>query len=181
MKVYINPGHAPNGVPDPGAVNPNNGARESDFTWAAGQMLQAYLEQAGMETRLLQSDNLNEVCQASNAWQADIFVSLHCNSAADLSAQGMETWYASPAGLRLANCIQRQLASSLDTTDRGCKHGPGLWVLKDTDAVAVLVEMGFIGNDHDYNLLASRLDSIAAAIARGVTDYELEVSRCADC
>lgn len=28
MRVFINPGHAPNGNPDPGAVNPRTGAIE---------------------------------------------------------------------------------------------------------------------------------------------------------
>ncbi len=28
MKVFINPGHAPNGIPDLGAVSPINGLRE---------------------------------------------------------------------------------------------------------------------------------------------------------
>lgn len=30
MKVFINPGHAPNGNPDPGAVNTTTSLRESD-------------------------------------------------------------------------------------------------------------------------------------------------------
>ena len=37
---------------------------------------------------------------------------------------------------------------------------------------AVLVEIGFITNDDDRAIILANLDHIAAAIARGVTDYE---------
>ena len=30
MKVFLNPGHAPNGIPDPGAKNTETGLRECD-------------------------------------------------------------------------------------------------------------------------------------------------------
>ena len=36
---------------------------------------------------------------------------------------------------------------------------------------AILIEMGFIDNDHDVILLENKQDAIAKAIARGVTDY----------
>ena len=45
-------------------------------------------------------------------------------------------------------------------------------MLKHTDAVAVLVEMAFIDNDADLQLLNNDLDKIVRAIARGVTDYQ---------
>lgn len=36
---------------------------------------------------------------------------------------------------------------------------------------AILIEMGFIDNDHDVVLLEDKQDTLAKAIARGVTDY----------
>ena len=62
---------------------------------------------------------------------------------------------------------------SLDTTDRGLKDRPGLYVLKHTDMPAVLVELAFIDNEDDAALLRDNQDDFARAIARGVTDYEL--------
>ena len=61
---------------------------------------------------------------------------------------------------------------ALGTTDRGIKSRPGLLVLRQTDMPAVLVEMAFIDNDSDGDLLTNRQDDFARAIARGVTDYE---------
>ena len=45
------------------------------------------------------------------------------------------------------------------------------YVLKNTDAPAVLIETAFIDNPDDAKLLVDREDDFARAIARGVTDY----------
>ena len=125
MKVFINPGHAPSGIPDPGAVNPVIGARECDYAAKAGRLLANYLTTAGVEVRALQSDDLAEVCYQSNAWGADVFVSLHCN-AFNGTARGTETLYRSYSGHHLAEFIQAQIISSVNTIDRGIKERPGL-------------------------------------------------------
>lgn len=57
MKVFLNPGHAPNGNPDPGAVNGETGLRECDVALAVGESAESYLNAAGVETELLQSDS----------------------------------------------------------------------------------------------------------------------------
>lgn len=80
MKVFLNPGHAPGGHPDPGAVNSESGLRECDVALAVGQSAESYLNAAGVATELLQSDSLEEICEAANASDADIFVSIHCNA-----------------------------------------------------------------------------------------------------
>ena len=92
MKVFLNPGHAPGGHPDPGAVNSESGLRECDVALAVGQSAESYLNAAGVATELLQSDSLEEICEASNASDADIFVSIHCNAAEAEEANGTETW-----------------------------------------------------------------------------------------
>lgn len=175
-KVFVNPGHKP-GI-DSGAVNPNNGTQEADIALAVGDLVNQYLQAAGCEVMELQSDNLMYdgagpcVCASANDWPADIFVSIHCN-AANGSASGteVEIMPSSAESIKLGQCIQDQIVSSLGTTDRGLKERPNLCVLKSTDMPAVLVEMAFIDNDDDCQLLVNRQDDFARAIARGVTDY----------
>lgn len=170
MKVFINPGHDPR--LDSGAVNPNYGTRECDVVREAGEMLADYLTNAGCEVKIMQDDDLDMVCATSNEWDADLFVSLHCNACNAHNARGTETWYKSFNGQRLANYIQSQIIRSTNTIDRGVKQSDGLWVLKHTDAVAVLVEIAFIDNDDDLEFMNDNLDKIVRAIARGVTDYQ---------
>lgn len=168
MRVFINPGHDID--LDSGAVNPNYGTRECDVARNAGKMLARYLQTAGCEVRTLQSDDLGLVCETSNEWGTDIFVSLHCN-AFNTVARGTETLYKSYNGQQLAQLIQDQIINSINTVDRGIKKRYDLWVLNGTDAVAVLVEMAFIDNDEDLEILNNDLDTIVRAIARGITDF----------
>ena len=172
MKVFINPGHAPNGVPDPGACNSATGLRECDVALSVGKLVEHYLNAVGIETVLLQSDDLYEVCSEANNLEADLFISIHCNS--------VESPYASYCagsndGKHLAGCIQSQIVDHLGTVDRGVKmavpHKNGLYVLTNTDMPAVLVELAFISNEDDEKLLRNEQDEFARAIARGVTDY----------
>lgn len=179
MKVFLNPGHAPNGNPDPGAVNGETGLRECDVALAVGKSAESYLNAAGVETELLQCDSLCDICEMANSSDADIFVSIHCNAAEAEDANGTETWACAGSyrGSTLANCIQSQLVDALDTTDRGVKIATpgvnGLYVLTNTDMPAVLVELAFITNSGDEEILATDQDTMARAVARGITDYEL--------
>lgn len=179
MKTFINPGHAPNGCPDPGAVNSTTGLRESDVAINVGNLVVKYLNAAGVRTELLQSDSLYDICDAANHSDSDIFVSIHCNAADAEAANGTETWacYGSYRGEILADCVQQQIVDALGTTDRGVKIATpgvnGLYVLTNTDIPAVLVELAFITNSSDERKLASEQDEFARAIARGVTDYQL--------
>ncbi len=171
MKVFLNPGHAPNGNPDPGACG--CGLRECDVAKSVADLVAHYLTAAGVTVvGNMQSDDLLDITETANASGADIFVSIHCN-AFNGSAQGteVEVHPGSRAGRALGGCIQRQIVDSLGTADRGLKDRPDLWVIKRTDMPAVLVELAFIDHAGDAGLLRDRQDDFARAIARGVTDY----------
>ena len=178
MRVFLNPGHALDGNPDPGACG--YGLRECDVAKNVADLVAGYLTTAGVEVvGCLQSDSLQEVVSASNCSGADVFISIHCN-ACNGTANGTEVWhyYGSGEGEKLAQCIQNQIVDALRTVDRGVKGAKpgvnGLYVLSNTDAVAVLVELAFIDHAGDAQILGARQDEFARAIARGVTDYEGE-------
>ncbi len=168
MKICINGGHYPG--KDPGAIGEY--LQESDVAKQLMQSVARYLRAVGYDVFEVQENELYEITDASNAWGADLFVSIHCNAAANQSARGTETYcYGAREGESLAYCIQRQIVNSIGTVDRGVKYSKGLYVLKHTDCPAVLVETAFISNSDDEALLRDRQDDIARAIARGVSDY----------
>lgn len=178
MKVFLNPGHAPNGNPDPGAVNYAMNLRESDIAESIAVKVQDFLIAAGVDVvGCLQSDSLEEICDTANHSGADIFVSIHCN-AFNACARGteVEVYPSSTEGRKLAECVQNQIVTSLGTVDRGAKDRPNLYVLKHTDMPAILVETAFIDNGEDAELLRDRSTDFAAAIARGITDYENDLN-----
>lgn len=181
LNIFINPGHDMD--LDPGACS--NGLREVDVALDIGNRLKKTMEVIGYPCTLIQSDNLNgetpskpNVCATANGGGYDIFVSIHCNSAANTSANGTETLvYGLTCGnsVILANCIQKQIVHSLSMTDRGIKERPDLCVLRETNMPAVLVETAFISNEKDAFKLANRVQEFADAIARGITDYEQKI------
>jgi len=168
-RIFLNPGHCV-GL-DPGAID--NGLQEADITLKICRLTEAYLLAVGLTTKLFQYDGLEEICNASNSFNADLFISVHCNAADSPAAHGTETFYfqSSVNGEKLARCIQNQITSSLGTFNRGIKPDNSLYVLKHTAAPAVLVELAFITNSRDAKLLAYYQDSFARATARGITDF----------
>ena len=67
MRVFLNPGHAPNGEPDPGACNKVTGLRECDVAKNITDLVEKYLVAAGVEVvGNLQSDSLYEVTSTAN-------------------------------------------------------------------------------------------------------------------
>lgn len=183
MKIFINPGHAPNGNPDPGATGPS-GLRESDVALDVADIAAQDLRAAGCEVMVHQSDSLQDICDQANTWGADAVVSIHCNSFSAPTATGMEIWTSrgQTQADDLATAIMNQMAGEFPTlpvrsdwSDGDVDKESGLYVLIHTEAPAVLVELAFISNPQEEALLASADGKrmFSAAIARGVTDWQV--------
>lgn len=173
MKICINAGHAKNGIPDPGAIG-QTGLQEADVAKDIGQLVCKYLVNVGYEVLFVQENELYQITDASNNFEADLFISIHCNSAFNQDAKGTETfcYRTGGEGEKLARCIQSQIINSVGTVDRGIKTD-NFYVLRNTDCTAVLIECAFISNAEDEALLASDegKDLFARAIAKGITDF----------
>lgn len=177
MFIFLNPGHAPNGNPDPGAVNKNLNVRECDVALSVSNLVALYLRRVGLPVVMMQSDSLKEITDEANCYGTNsLFVSIHCNSAEN-PARGTETFIAPNCSNKsriLAEKIQNQIVDHLPVYDRGVRTA-GYYVLTETVAPAVLVELEFIHVDDGCQLLLDRTDDFARAVARGVTDYLMEV------
>ena len=174
MKVFLNPGH--DQFLDPGACG--NGLEEAKVNWDVAKLVEGFLESAGIEVvHVLQDDDLEYVCYTANQSDADIFVSIHCNSAKNHLARGTETFAHSlqGPGAQLAIQVQTNIVSELGTKDRGIKQANFL-VLKQTIMPAILIELAFISNPDDAELLKTKQEEFALAIAKGIDDYILKIN-----
>lgn len=171
--IIIDAGH---GGSDPGAVN--GGLYEKAATLAVSKMLREELQSRGFDvkmTRDVDKDlSLAERCRIANATDAALFVSIHCNSAASREANGIETYHAttcSETAKRCAANVQTSLIADTGARDRGVKSA-AYYVLKNTKAPAILVEVGFISNQEEKLKLfkSSYQRNLALAIADGVLD-----------
>lgn len=92
--VIIDPGH---GGHDPGAINRSMGIQEKNVTLSVGRRLRDLIQQRNPEVRVFmtRSDDrfisLQGRCDYANNHHGDLFISIHCNSAAS-SARGSETY-----------------------------------------------------------------------------------------
>ena len=106
-------------------------------------------------------ENLYERVNISNENNADVFVSIHCNSTEESPYyNGVETWYNidDDEGSILARLIQDELSALDYTSDRGSKYydkEESLVVLENTIAPSALVELGFLSNFSDEAFLTS--------------------------
>ena len=150
-KIYINPGHSDI---DPGAVGYET---ERRLNVAVSQYMNAYLlEHYVCQTKMTPGsmDSLTDTCAEANAWGADLFVSIHFNAA---GGDGFEcyiySWNRAELGKVFAKHVE-SIGQNLRYPDNagepmGVKVRPGLYVLKNTNMPAVLLEGAFVDNQKD--------------------------------
>jgi N-acetylmuramoyl-L-alanine amidase len=175
--VLIDPGH---GGTDTGYVSPS-GLAEKDFSLALGLRFAELLRAEGCRVRLTRERDdtlpLYARAEAAGAAGADCFISLHGNQDRSVAARGAACYYFqrghyfSEHGRLLAG----HLAARLEATG-GCslgEFGRNYGVLRETRAIAVLVEPLFLSNPDEERLARrpSHIEAVARALVGGLTDY----------
>ena len=183
IKIYIDQGHNPR---DYNTGAEGNGFYEQDITFDIGRRLYALLSTSDeFDVRLSRptadtvlgtnnSSSLTERVREANRWGADIFLSLHTNASLNSNATGSEALIysrSSSVALGLAEDILTELNLTTGLRNRGVIERPGLYVLRRTNMPAVLVEMGFITNPYDAELMAYSPELFARGIYRGIMKY----------
>ena len=183
IKIYLDQGHNPR---DYNTGAEGNGFFEQDITYRIGILLYDKLVRSGnFDVRLSRptpdtmlgtnnSTSLSERVREANSWGADVFISLHTNAALNPNASGSEALiysFRSRVSPELSEDILKNLNLVTGLRNRGVVERPGLYVLRFTDMPAVLVEMGFISNGYDAELMAYSPGLFAEGIYRGISEY----------
>lgn len=171
-KFIIDMGHTTSGL-GTGAVGI---LKETDVNRAVGNKVIEYLKAQGHTvvnaTVDVSNNDLYDRVQIANKSGGDFFISIHCNSFSQASANGTETYiysgnYAGKEANRVkAKAINDELIKALGTTNRGVKEG-NFYVIRETIMPACLVELFFITNPEDCKKYDA--DKIARAIVKGLT------------
>jgi len=172
--VVIDPGHGGN---DSGAVGPT-GLYESHLAWRIACMVADILMRYNIEiifTRVGDTKvSLEKRVEIANESNADYFISIHINSAANPDATGTETFaYAKGVeGDKLAHSIQKNLVQAIELADRGVKYN-SMQVVRETTMPAALVEVAFINNPTEEVLLKKDefLERAAVGIVKGILEH----------
>jgi len=135
-------------------------------------------------TRATDTDvGLRERAEIANKRGADVFVSIHSNASYKPDIGGTATYtlardssaYQREERLYLAQLLQEELVAALGLRDIGVLQ-ENFAVLKYTQMPAALVEIAFISNPFEEQLLADPgfQARAAAAIARGIVRFLTE-------
>lgn len=172
--IVIDPGH---GGINAGTKSVRTGRWEKEFTLDWAKRLVPLLEAGGWQVFLTRTNDtdiaLSNRVAFAEAHQADVFLSLHFNSAApDTRQAGLETYSLTPAGMpstltrgyddtwtqsfpnnafdaenqALAARLHGALLHGAGEQDRGLRHARFLGVLRGQKRPAVLLEGGYLSN-----------------------------------
>ncbi len=193
--ILIDPGH---GGAQAGA-KPRRGRHEKDLALDVGLRLRDELARLGIRSAMTRDRDLSLSLPARprkiGALGADVFVSIHMNSAGNTEANGIETYIVPAAGYPstsggkgstkrvvgnsndelnsvLAYLIQRDMLRATSAADRGVKRAR-FDVLAGATCPAVLVECGFLSNTAENGRIQTEKyrQSLAIGLARGIKNY----------
>ena len=189
--ICIDPGH---GGTDVGAIGHIGGkdVYEKNITLSIALPLRDMLTSAGAKvvmTRDTDKDvygpwadadpELQARCDIANEAHADAFVSIHIDSFSNSSVDGTTAYYnaKSSKDLLLAQMMHQATMNSLSIPDRGVKSND-FYVNVHTAMPSVLMEMGFITNDHRVKMLTSSWGprGIAQSLFNGLVNYFAAIS-----
>lgn len=170
MVIGINCGHTVSGTVGAGAIGYLN---ESDETRAVGKALMRMLRNVGCtvvdctnDRASTVSENLSEICRLANAQFLDAFISIHFNAGGGTGAEA----YTYDASDRAYASKMLDALYDLGFKNRGIKNGSKLYVVRNTNAPACLLEVCFVDNKEDAELYRKLgAEVIAAALCRAIT------------
>lgn len=183
--IFIDPGH---GGRDPGCVSAT-GLTEKELVLDLAFRLRDLFRRSAINAELTRETDSevwstgapgwkraeldNRINQANEAG-ADVFISIHANSFPESIWSGAQTFYypGREESKALAISIQNSLVTRLGPNRRKAKAGD-FWVLSKAQMPAVMVEVGFLSNPREAQLLATDeyRQQVAEAIFDGVIRY----------
>lgn len=168
-------------VIDAGHGGHDNGAQwgkiyEKHLAFDTAVRLENRLKQMGYKTVMTRRSDyfvsLPRRVAIGNSHKNAIFVSIHYNYTWKRHVTGLETFYHSSEGQRLAHFVQGSLLRQTRTVDRNAKFAR-YYVISNSAHPAILVEGGFVSNEEERERMKSGdyREAIARAVAEGIDRY----------
>lgn len=184
--IYLDPGH---GGIDGGGVS-KTGVHEKEINLNICFYLKDYLQNSGYRVKMTRTGDYDLASKNSKNRKHDdilkrvnlinnnntvLFISVHCNIYSDSNIHGAQTFYKSNniESKKLSESIQEKITNILKNTDRKAKSITDKYIIENTNKTGSLVEVGFLSNDKELELLTSKTyqDLIAYCIYIGIIDY----------
>ncbi len=163
-------------VIDPGHGGHDNGGQwgkvyEKHLALDTAVRLENNLKRMGFQTVLTRRSDyfisLPQRVAMGNRYRNAIFVSIHYNYTWKQHVSGLETFYYSREGQKLAQFVQQGLVKRTRAVDRQAKFAR-FYVIRNSKLPAILVEGGFVSNERERERV--KLGSFREAVARGIAE-----------
>lgn len=190
--IVLDPGH---GGPDGGAVGADD-TEEKDIALEVAKMLQSYLQQNGALVYLTREEDKDLAAEDTSGLarrkaedirnrlafihekDPDLFLTIHLNALPSERWRGAQTFYYSAfeENRHLATKIQEEIIRNMENTDRSPLLINGIYLLKHAEVPGALVEIGFLSNGEERELLKQEdyQRGMAASIYEGILRYFTE-------
>lgn len=190
--IVIDPGH---GGPDGGAMGKDK-TSEKGIALEVSKRLQDYLQQAGALVYLTRSsdkdlaaedtkglsrrksEDIRNRLQFIHEKQADFFVSIHLNAIPSERWSGAQTFYypQNDDSRHLAKMIQAEIIRNMENTNREALAINQMYLLKKAEVPGALVEIGFLSNVEERELLKQEdyQRKMAGSIYEGILRFVTE-------
>lgn len=154
--IVIDPGH---GGYDSGATSNNEKKEEKQYTLAYAKLLAEKLRKQNAKVYLTRDDDtfvsLSKRPTLADQVHADAFISFHFDSSPTKNtASGFTTYYYHKNSLKLAQMVNNEFGA-IGLENRGVEVGNFL-VIRDIKEPAILLEMGYINSDRDFDQIISK-------------------------
>lgn len=156
------------------------GNKEKDFNLDIAKRLKNVLSDAGANVIMTRDTDVNvslsDRVKIANDNNSQIFISIHANalpdSLLDKDISGTEVYYFYNQSKNLAEKIQNSLVQKLGTKNGGVKQ-QSFAVVRNTNALSILVETGYMINPEENSKLMSEdfKNNIVQGIKEGVEKY----------
>ncbi|OZU87288.1 N-acetylmuramoyl-L-alanine amidase CwlD [Virgibacillus indicus] len=190
--IVIDPGH---GGPDGGAVGKDN-TEEKGISLTVAKKLQSYLQQSGALVYLTREEDKDLAADDTTGLSrrkaedirnrmefihdknADFFITVHLNALPSTKWSGAQTFYYPKfdESRYLAKMVQAEIIRNLENTTRSPLAINGMYLLKHAEIPGALVEIGFLSNETERELLKQEdyQQKMAASIYEGILRYVTE-------
>lgn len=132
----------------------------------------AALERSGVTVKLMHDESMQEKCQASNAFDADLHVCIHTN-AFNGTVSGTRMFYYAEGGEGQKACqaIFARLAPVTPGTSESIRADASLYEVRVPAAPTAYIECEFHDNPAASQWIVENTELIGETIARGICDY----------
>ena len=189
--IIIDAGH---GGEDCGAIGAD-GRYEKDLNFEISCLLGKMLSEKGYSVvytrttdKLLYSEeenikglrkfyDLKNRCKIAKEYENSLFISIHMNSFAESKYSGLQVYFSenNSNSQKLADSIQSNVREKCqNSNERKIKPGRDMYVLKNVENPAVLIECGFISNPEECRKLSEKeyQKELCFSIICGIIEYK---------